>query len=248
MRRRRRLLLRKRNGIYFTPRNYSLALSVSLGSGTVLVGSQGPTWTGRNSPSMSRSSLILLCCLLERNNCCRRRIIFAAGMGSSVFYWSNWRMYQAKRSKPWWASQLAKRKQRSRTLATHVNKCYKWHWEKKTWHLFFSLLSEGSKKRDVIRNLWTPSSCFPWVNHIFDEMTWGDDTVMTQLYLCEEPYWSKYEEACPQELEINVISDGRQLHCAYTFKSNGLYTVRLWNGRQNANHFCWFSSIEFRTT
>lgn len=34
---------------------------------------------------------------------------------------------------------------------------------------------------------------------------------MTQLYLCEEPYWSKYDrsEICPHALQINVISDGK---------------------------------------
>ena len=36
--------------------------------------------------------------------------------------------------------------------------------------------------------------------------------VMTQLYLCEEPYWSKYDrsEICPHALQINVISDGKK--------------------------------------
>ena len=35
---------------------------------------------------------------------------------------------------------------------------------------------------------------------------------MTQLYLCEEPYWSKYDrsEICPHALQINVISDGKK--------------------------------------
>ena len=35
---------------------------------------------------------------------------------------------------------------------------------------------------------------------------------MTQLYLCEEPYWSKYDrsEICPHALQINVISDGKE--------------------------------------
>ena len=34
---------------------------------------------------------------------------------------------------------------------------------------------------------------------------------MTQLYLCEESYWSKYDrsEICPHALQINVISDGK---------------------------------------
>ena len=35
---------------------------------------------------------------------------------------------------------------------------------------------------------------------------------MTQLYLCEESYWSKYDrsEICPHALQINVISDGKE--------------------------------------
>ncbi len=37
-------------------------------------------------------------------------------------------------------------------------------------------------------------------------------SAMTQLYLCEEPYWSKYDhsEICEQQpaIQINVISDG----------------------------------------
>ena len=34
---------------------------------------------------------------------------------------------------------------------------------------------------------------------------------MTQLYLCEEPYWSKYDQSdlSDHPLEINVISDGK---------------------------------------
>lgn len=34
---------------------------------------------------------------------------------------------------------------------------------------------------------------------------------MSQLYLCDEPYWSKYDhsEICPHSLQINVISDGK---------------------------------------
>ena len=34
---------------------------------------------------------------------------------------------------------------------------------------------------------------------------------MTQLYLCEEPYWSKYDQSDLYEhtIEINVISDGK---------------------------------------
>ena len=34
---------------------------------------------------------------------------------------------------------------------------------------------------------------------------------MTQLYLCEEPYWSKYDHSdlYDHPLEINVISDGK---------------------------------------
>ncbi len=33
---------------------------------------------------------------------------------------------------------------------------------------------------------------------------------MTQLYLCEEPYWSKYDQSdiCSEAIQINVISDG----------------------------------------
>jgi hypothetical protein len=36
---------------------------------------------------------------------------------------------------------------------------------------------------------------------------------MTQLYLCEEPYWSKYDgsEVGSEAIQINVISDGTQL-------------------------------------
>ena len=41
----------------------------------------------------------------------------------------------------------------------------------------------------------------------------GSGDVMAQLYLCEEPYWSKYDRAeadvCAQAIEINVISDGK---------------------------------------
>ena len=34
---------------------------------------------------------------------------------------------------------------------------------------------------------------------------------MSQLYLCEEPYWSKYDQSdiCTKALQINVISDGK---------------------------------------
>ena len=37
---------------------------------------------------------------------------------------------------------------------------------------------------------------------------------MTQLYLCEEPYWSKYDQSDLYEhpIEINVISDGKLQH------------------------------------
>ena len=37
---------------------------------------------------------------------------------------------------------------------------------------------------------------------------------MTQLYLCEEPYWSKYDQSDLYEhpIEINVISDGELQH------------------------------------
>ena len=37
------------------------------------------------------------------------------------------------------------------------------------------------------------------------------DCVMTQLYLCEEPYWSKFDQAevCSHAIQINVISDGK---------------------------------------
>ena len=37
------------------------------------------------------------------------------------------------------------------------------------------------------------------------------ELTMTQLYLCEEPYWSKYDQAelCSQEPQITVISDGQ---------------------------------------
>jgi hypothetical protein len=42
----------------------------------------------------------------------------------------------------------------------------------------------------------------------------AEPDAMTQLYLCEEPYWSKYDnrsEICPQNaLQINVISDGKE--------------------------------------
>ena len=36
---------------------------------------------------------------------------------------------------------------------------------------------------------------------------------MTQLYLCEEPYWSKYDHSdiYDHPLEINVISDGKKI-------------------------------------
>jgi len=36
---------------------------------------------------------------------------------------------------------------------------------------------------------------------------------MTQLYLCEEPYWSKYDgsEVGSEAIQINVISDGMKL-------------------------------------
>ena len=36
------------------------------------------------------------------------------------------------------------------------------------------------------------------------------EEIMTQLYLCEEPYWSKYDQSDLYEhpIEINVISDG----------------------------------------
>ncbi len=36
---------------------------------------------------------------------------------------------------------------------------------------------------------------------------------MTQLYLCEEPYWSKYDQSdiCSEAIQINVISDGKNL-------------------------------------
>ena len=35
--------------------------------------------------------------------------------------------------------------------------------------------------------------------------------IMSQLFLCDEPYWSKYDhsEICPHALQINVISDGK---------------------------------------
>ena len=37
---------------------------------------------------------------------------------------------------------------------------------------------------------------------------------MTQLYLCEEPYWSKYDHSdlYDHPLEINVISDGKDYY------------------------------------
>ena len=42
---------------------------------------------------------------------------------------------------------------------------------------------------------------------------------MTQLYLCEEPYWSKYDgsEVGSEAIQINVISDGTKLTnlCVY---------------------------------
>ena len=40
---------------------------------------------------------------------------------------------------------------------------------------------------------------------------------MTQLYLCEEPYWSKYDQSdlYDHPIEINVISDGEYLQCAH---------------------------------
>ena len=36
--------------------------------------------------------------------------------------------------------------------------------------------------------------------------------IMSQLFLCDEPYWSKYDrsEICPHDLQINVISDGKK--------------------------------------
>ena len=36
------------------------------------------------------------------------------------------------------------------------------------------------------------------------------EDIMSQLYLCEEPYWSKYDQSdvCTKALQINVISDG----------------------------------------
>ena len=36
---------------------------------------------------------------------------------------------------------------------------------------------------------------------------------MTQLYLCEEPYWSKYDQSdlYDHPIEINVISDGEYI-------------------------------------
>ena len=36
---------------------------------------------------------------------------------------------------------------------------------------------------------------------------------MTQLYLCEEPYWSKYDQSdlYDHPIEINVISDGKYI-------------------------------------
>ncbi len=43
---------------------------------------------------------------------------------------------------------------------------------------------------------------------------------MTQLYLCEEPYWSKYDQndLYDQPLEINVISDGNfEFQCLSSF-------------------------------
>ena len=37
------------------------------------------------------------------------------------------------------------------------------------------------------------------------------EDIMSQLYLCEEPYWSKYDQSdiCGKPLQINVISDGK---------------------------------------
>ncbi len=34
---------------------------------------------------------------------------------------------------------------------------------------------------------------------------------MSQLYLCEEPYWSKYDgsDIASEAIQINVISDGK---------------------------------------
>jgi hypothetical protein len=43
----------------------------------------------------------------------------------------------------------------------------------------------------------------------------ADLLIMTQLYLCEEPYWSKYDAAATDQystngnISINVISDGK---------------------------------------
>ena len=61
---------------------------------------------------------------------------------------------------------------------------------------------------------------------------------MTQLYLCEEPYWSKYDQSdlSDHPLEINVISDGKyyarkmctsevQISFDYIFWFNKLYPV-----------------------
>ena len=50
---------------------------------------------------------------------------------------------------------------------------------------------------------------------------------MTQLYLCEEPYWSKYDQSdlYDHPIEINVISDGEyimsrasRMYCAFKNK------------------------------
>ena len=44
---------------------------------------------------------------------------------------------------------------------------------------------------------------------------------MSQLYLCEEPYWSKYDHSdlYDHPIEINVISDGKCINFFYLFFS-----------------------------
>jgi len=39
---------------------------------------------------------------------------------------------------------------------------------------------------------------------------------MNQLYLCEEPYWSRYagSEMSTDDIKINIISDGKKCSCA----------------------------------
>ena len=65
---------------------------------------------------------------------------------------------------------------------------------------------------------------------------------MTQLYLCEEPYWSKYDQSDLYEhpIEINVISDGEQNSTlCFSFKNLNFDALLLSN---------WESLIAFQNS